>query len=264
MVDPDKVRDRTGGSSKKKKKKKKKKGKKNAKQKKQTKEGQSSDESATAPSDRGESRDFYGDKMEQLKGGSSSSTSTSGDGVDRGDVANALECLANILFYSEGKMRSFAEPSTKRERVQTNVTTKIYEQFTDIIARRDVQAICEKYNVDWEEDVLQNVIADQDFEGGAEYSADTSDYVSDLSGMSNMKKVDYHSILMAVGECFMFAKMVENNLDPQSDTGDKMAEGAVTDISAKCIDFIGSFDLVNISKQNGISWEQDVLANIGQ
>lgn len=266
MVDRDKVRKRSGSSSGKSDKKRRKKKKKGGGKGKGSGSGSTSGGGSSSSGSGSGDEMLYDEKMEHLKGkgGSSGEGGGSGGSVNPNYVGNVLEAMANILFYSEGKMRSYKEASSKRETVEINATTNVYSQFTDIIARNNVQNICEKYNIDWEKDVLQQVIAEQDFSGGAESAMDPSDHVVDLSGSRDFEREDFHKLLLALGQLLMYSKTAEEFLDPDESPEEKMAQKAIKDVSAKCIDFIGTFNIQSVAKKNGISWKSDVMDRIGE
>lgn len=209
--------------------------------------------------------DTYSDKMAKLKGksgGSKGSSSNLSGRVERGEVGTVLEAIANILFYTEGKMRSYKDPTSLREVKEINVTTTIYEQFTETIAESNVQAICESYNIEWEEDVLQKVISQQDFNNGHDVAGDLGTNVADVGSGRGFKKDHFHQILLAVGRMFLFVKMLEEDYGSRSTPEEKMVMDAIEDVSAKVIDFMGTFNVREVSKQNGISFEQDVIQRL--
>lgn len=260
MVDRDKIKDRTSGKD----------DSNNKKRSKSRSSGSSStsDSSGDIELDDNVGGDTYSDKMEKLKGtsGSSSSSSNSGgsDKVPRAEAGSVLEAIANILFYTEGKMRSYKKPSSKREVVETNVTTKIYEQFTEFVAVCNVQAICEKYGIDWEEDVLQQVIAEQDFENAGEGAHDVTADVANVGSGAKFDKKHFHQLLIALGRMYLFSKMLEDKHCGSDDPEDKMACDPIKDISAKCIDFMGSFNVEEVAKKNGISFQHDVIQRMAE
>ncbi len=260
MVDRDKIKERTSGGGE----------KETASSSRQPSGGQSQGSSGSAEIelDSEAGGDTYSDKMEKLKGASGGSSSGGGSsgsgGVPRQQVGKVFEAISNILFYTEGKMRSYKDPSSRREVVETNVTTKIYEQFTDIVAESNVQAICEKYGIDWEEDVLQPVIAEQDFDEDYEMANDMSASVVNVGSGSDFKKEHFHQVLLALGKMFLFVKTLEEKYGDRDDREAKMAMGAIEDVSAKCIDFIGTFNVRDIAKSNGISFEHDVLNRLAE
>lgn len=251
MVDKDKVRDRVGS-----------KGKSSESKRSRDKRSSRKSKSPMSQTEGVEDMETYGDKLDKFKG-SSSSPSGSGS-VEPGDFANVLEAIANILFYTEGKMRAYKKPTSKREVVETNVTTDIYEQYTEFVAQNNVQNICEKHGIDWHDDVLQRVIAEQDFEGGEEEAYETSNNVVNISGRGSFDKKDLHKVSMTLGYMLMFSKVLEKKYGGEETPEEKMAIKPIRDISAKCIDFIGTFNVKNVLKKNGISWDKDVVDRISE
>lgn len=206
-------------------------------------------------------QDTYGDKMEKMKGntgGTSASTM-----IKRSHAAKVLESMANILLYVEGKMRSTEDCQNKREEIEHGIYSTIYDEFTKFVGQYDVQAICERYNIDWQEDVVEAVLQDQNFDNNLDKMSNPSNTVVNVGRGAKFEKKHFHQLLLAMGYMFMFVKTLEKKYENPSDNREKIGNSVITDVSAKCIDFIGSFGVEKISKENGISFERDILSKVG-
>jgi hypothetical protein len=204
-----------------------------------------------------------GDKMDKLrKAKGLSEKEKTEKPVGRKGAAKALESMANILLYTEGKMRSYREPDTPREVVETNVTTSVYEQFTEIIAQGNVQLICEKYGIDWQEDVIKQVVSKQDFESDVGNVGSMDHGVVKVGGGSRFDNDDFWQLLVVLGQMQLFGRMVQDKVEAQNDPQNKMAERALQDINAKIVDFLGVFSVEGIAAEHGIDWKTDVLDKV--
>lgn len=162
MVDKDRARKKLGGNSDGKKKK-----EKRSKSKSKDKDAGGSDDSGDKKvvTDTGTDSESLESKMDKFKGGSGTDSAAEGGGeVPRQDVMDTLMAIANVVLYVEGKKRSKENPQSKREEKQYGVMEAMYEYITDTISACEVQVICDKYGIDWEEDVLMEVLENQDEE----------------------------------------------------------------------------------------------------
>lgn len=188
-------------------------------------------------------------------------SSSEGDKVPRKHASKALECLGNILLYSEGTVRSMNNPSSPREEVRRDVAEAFYDHFTEIVSKRNIQAICERYGIDWEEDIIVQILENQDFEKIINDPGGTSSVVSIPSG-EKFKRGHYHSILMAMGEIHLFAKMMEGKMSNKDFKEEKMAHSLAEDMVSEIMNFVGVFNVIQDSKKVNILWDRDVTGKL--
>lgn len=270
MVDADKIEDRLnkdGGEEQTENKQKSKRKKKGGERKK--KDGSSGSSGGGIDHSKAAKSDTKSEKMEKFKKAKGSSSKkkgkgSSGSGIPRRDAGEVLECLGNIVLYSEGMLRSREDPDSEKESVQGNIAGVVYDQYTEIISKHDVQAICEKYAVDWQSDVLENILENQDFSTKVENFGKKDSGEINMGKGNDFDKKDYHELLLATGEMFLFTEMVQDRVEEQGGRKKAMAEGMVDDMVSECIDFLGVFNVQENAEDNGISWERDVLAKISQ
>jgi len=151
MVDRDKLRDRMGG------------GGSDSSSDSSGNDGASRRDVSKSSSD----RKSKSEKVEAFKKGSgvSSASPSSKGGVPIGDMEDVLKAIANVLLYSEGKSRAVDEPSNAREKHSKTAADNVYDQFTEIASIYEVQLIAEKYGIDWEQDIIIDVLKEQDYTG---------------------------------------------------------------------------------------------------
>lgn len=94
-----------------------------------------------------------------------SMSTNSGNPSDE-EIKDLLDCIANVLLFVEGNLREKQETDDQSMRDSTveAVSENIYDRFTDIISRAEVHNIAERRGYDWKEDVIEDVLANQDFE----------------------------------------------------------------------------------------------------
>lgn len=107
------------------------------------------------------------EELEKFKkaSGVSSADPDSKSGVPRSDAVEVLKAIANVLLYAEGKSRAVEEPDNTREEYSKIAADNLYEQYTEITSLYEVQLIAEKYGIDWEEDIIMEVLKEQDYTG---------------------------------------------------------------------------------------------------
>lgn len=107
------------------------------------------------------------EKLAEFKKGSGvdSASPSSKKGVPIGDAEDILRAIANVLLYAEGKYRAVEEPSNAREESSKVAADNIYEQYAELASQYEVQLIAEKYGIDWEEDIIIDVLKEQDYTG---------------------------------------------------------------------------------------------------
>lgn len=130
--------------------------------------------SSSPPSRQVKEEDTEGDELEQFKKSKgidtkdhkSASQKTKVEGKSsKEEIEKTLRAIGNILLYVEGKMRAMEDPDTKREEVGKKLMETFYDQYTGIISEHNVQTIAERYGMDWEEDVIKDIVSNQ----GEEY-----------------------------------------------------------------------------------------------
>lgn len=96
--------------------------------------------------------------------GGQSLRTNSGD-VDREDVKELLDCIANVILFIEGTLRDKQNKDNlgMKQRTIMNVSKSVYDQYKDIISKNEVQRIAERHGYDWKEDVIEDVLENQDF-----------------------------------------------------------------------------------------------------
>lgn len=82
------------------------------------------------------------------------------------DIRDLLDCIANVILFVEGNVRSKEEKdnTAMKDKVQLRIAKGMYEQYNEIISRNEVQKIAEKHGYDWKDDILKGVLTEQDFE----------------------------------------------------------------------------------------------------
>lgn len=95
------------------------------------------------------------------------SLKTNSGNVKKEDVKELLDCIANVILFVEGNIRAKEEKDDDkmdmRDKTIKFVAEKMYEQYKDIISKNRVQRISERHGYDWQKDVLQDVLENQDF-----------------------------------------------------------------------------------------------------
>jgi len=88
----------------------------------------------------------------------------SGD-PDRDEIKDLLDCIANVLLFVEGNLRDKQQKENKKVRDSTIevVSENVYDRYTTITSKTEVQNIAERYGYDWNEDIIQGVLSNQDF-----------------------------------------------------------------------------------------------------
>lgn len=81
------------------------------------------------------------------------------------DIKDALDCIANIYLFVEGTLRDKQNKENlgMRDRVMKEVSKNMHKQYRDIISQNEVQKISEKYGYDWQSDIIEGVLTEQDF-----------------------------------------------------------------------------------------------------
>lgn len=159
-------------------------------------------------------------------------------------------------------MRSKEDHSTEREEIQADLSETYYNQFTAMIGDHNVQAICEKYGVDWESDVIQNILQDQDFDDKVQSASDPTKGSAAIGKGKDFDKRDVHEILMCLGKMQMFTKLIEEKVTEGGTRNEKMASALVREVSSEVIDFLGVFNVPEVAEDSGFSWEDDVLVRV--
>lgn len=105
-------------------------------------------------------------KVEEFKkaSGVSSADTSKGSKVPMKDGREILRAIANMVLYAEGTLRALDDPDNAREKKKKEIAETAYNQVTDIISEKRVQRICEKYGIDWQEDIIEDVLKEQDYD----------------------------------------------------------------------------------------------------
>jgi len=91
---------------------------------------------------------------------------TNSGNPNKSELKDLLDCVANILLFVEGNLRDkqSKDKQTQRDATIEVVSENIYDRFTEIVSRTEVQNIAERNGFDWQNDIIQGVLSDQDFE----------------------------------------------------------------------------------------------------
>lgn len=109
-------------------------------------------------------------RMKNNKDMSGSSLQTNPGDPSKSHVKELLMGVANIMLYVEGiklDVEGKSDPSP-REEIKGSVASGVAGYFEEIVSRNEVQRIAEQHGFDWEQDIIQGVLEDQDFESKIE------------------------------------------------------------------------------------------------
>lgn len=98
------------------------------------------------------------DKMEEFKKGAGikDEVDTGEGSVPRGDLEEVLRAIANIFMFAEGKHRGIGEPDGRREINEKKAADSAFKEMSNKISEHEIQLICDKYGIDWEEDIIKD------------------------------------------------------------------------------------------------------------
>lgn len=127
--------------------------------------GGSSNRKVDRPSDGDDEVKSQAEQLQEFKKGTGVDVSDEDvGGVPRDQMEDMLKGIASMALYVEGKMRATENHNNDREEVRHNIAGVIYDQFTELISQHDVQLIAEKYGYDWEDDIIEEVLTEEDTE----------------------------------------------------------------------------------------------------
>jgi hypothetical protein len=110
----------------------------------------------------------FKDVLDAIEGGDKFGKSIDSDegNVSKSDVKDLLDCLANVILYTEGIYRKADNSDDEgfRDEKTAAVAGELYDEFKDLASRFKVQRIAEKHGYSWKEDILKTVLEDQDYE----------------------------------------------------------------------------------------------------
>lgn len=200
-------------------------------------------------------KDTFADKIEQFKG------NTEGD-TQSGPVKNihfgkAVSCLVNIIIFAENEEKEIDEDGSRRDRIEWAIANNCYEQFERISSEHNVQAICEKFGLDWVDDIVQQVITEQDFDKLKKNPSARHSPVK-VNTSQDIELKYYKEILLAISDCFHYTKVAESYLDLTDDTARKMASEELDKIESEVLNFIGVYNVKEACEEYGMRWERDI------
>jgi hypothetical protein len=208
-------------------------------------------------------------KKEKSKSKSTSSSSSSRGGssspsgkIKRSDYSSILGALGNMLLYIEGKHRALKDPDGIKERVKYRVSGRIYDQYTDIISEDNIQYICEKYNIDWEEDVLDSILEDQDYSKVVQGSANAHTNVVSVGRGSKIEMKHFRQTLKSIAKLYMFTNVLKKEHKNPSGTEEKVGKDLIEDVCSENLDFLGGFRVDEIADKYGINFEDDIIGGL--
>jgi len=199
--------------------------------------------------------DTYADKIEQFKG------NTGGENA-HGPVKNlhfgkAVSCLVNIIIYAENEAKELENEDGRRAGIEYSVANNCYEQFERMSSELNVQAICEKFGLDWVDDVVSEVIMEQDFEK-LEKDPSTNHSPVKVNTSQDIDMEFYREILIAISDCYHYSKVAESYLDITDDKARQMASEEMDKIESEVLNFMGVFNIRNACEEYGMKWDQDI------
>jgi hypothetical protein len=209
-------------------------------------------------------------KKEKSKSKDTSSSSSSSSGssspsgkVKRSDYSSILGALGNMLLYVEGKHRALKDPDGMKEKVKYRISGRIYDQYTDMVSEDNIQYICEKYNIDWEEDVLDSILEDQDYSKVVHGSKDAHTSVVSVGRGSKIEMKHFRQTLKSVANLYMFVNVLKKKHKNPSGTKEKIGKELIDDVSNENLDFLGGFRVDEIAEKYGINFEDDIIGGLG-
>lgn len=222
--------------------------------------GSSSTKSNNKTTDRGKSQK---EKLDQFKKSSGVSVDSGSDSVTAGEFAKVLEAIANNLLFVEGSKLESENVDSKRKRFENEIYKASYTEYTEVVSRNGIQRICEKYGVDWQSDVIEQVVQNQDIDENTGKMQDPDDYVVNISRGKKVELSDFHRACIALGEIIAFPRVAKKEIGDPSNKKQKIMRETSSEVAAKAIDFAGLFGVPTIAEKNGINWDSDVMEKVG-
>jgi hypothetical protein len=96
-------------------------------------------------------------------------------------------------------------------------------------------------------------------------SLEESDTVSSSSNSPENRAdtEDFYRLLLALGEMQMYGHVLNKTLEQDGGKKGNIASDTVDDITGNTVEFIGSFDVIEVAERHGIKWD-DVLDKISE
>lgn len=107
------------------------------------------------------------EKMEQFKKGAGikDEVDTGSGSVPRGDLEEVLRAIANVFMFAEGKHRGMEDPDGRRQKNEKVAVEAAFKEMSNKISEHQIQVICDKYGIDWQEDILKDELQKHTGEG---------------------------------------------------------------------------------------------------
>jgi len=150
MVDRDKIREKASGEST------------GDKQKKSSKSNSSGSGSGSAVDIDEKSQEEKLEEFKKAEGISTADPDSAGD-VPRGDFEEMLRAIANMFMFVEGKHRAAEDPSGRKQENRFKALELVFNEYADIVSEKEIQLLCEKYGIDWEEDIISEELKEGDY-----------------------------------------------------------------------------------------------------
>jgi hypothetical protein len=82
------------------------------------------------------------------------------------EIEDMLKCIANVLLVVEGSVREKEQSDdvSQRDKTEKSVAENMYDRYTTIVSRTNVQRIAERHGFDWQEDIINFVLQEQDLD----------------------------------------------------------------------------------------------------
>lgn len=232
MVDPDRLDELVGGSSK------------ESKPKKKSKTSKSTDKKKSKTKR---------DKIESLKGGSSKSVKSTGGGNGTEDVKRLLFCLGNMDAYTRVVAeKEFSAFNQSQSVIKEEFARDVSGEIVNFLGVFNVRDVCDNYGYSWQ-NILQTSIDKQDLLG---------ETLRTNSGDPN--KGEIKDLLDCIANVLLF---VEGNLREKQEKDNKTQRDAtIESVSENLYDryttMVGRAGVQNIAERNGFDWQDDILTGV--
>lgn len=235
MVDPDRLDDVMSSSSSSKKKKKKKK---------------SNKSKSSGSEDAGMTKS---EKLEHLKGSSSSSSPSTSASGDTEDIKRLLFALANMDGYPRIVAEyDFDQFNKAQSKIKEEFAKDVSGEVTNFLGVFGVDEVADKYGYGWG-NILDIVMSNQDMTGRT---------LRTNSG--NVSKGDVKELLDAIANIILY---VEGSLRSKQDMDNKKQRDATIEVVAENIyeqykTILSRNEVQNISERHGYDWQNDILKGV--